>query len=52
MSQCARRVIDQSGQIIIFHQPRFPGDKGNSLPQLPFSPQTFQVPKTEESSPI
>ncbi len=26
----------QSGQIIIFHQPRFPWNKGNSIPQLHF----------------
>ena len=29
-------VNDISGQIIIFHQPRFPWNDGNSCPQLPF----------------
>ena len=32
-----------SGQIIIFHQPRFPWNKGFSLPQLPFRVRSFEV---------
>ena len=30
------KISHRSGQIIIFHQPRFPWNKGISLPQLPF----------------
>ena len=30
-----------SGQIMIFHQPRFPQNKGISLPQLPFGAQVM-----------
>ena len=32
-----------SGQIIIFHQPRFPWNKGISLPQLPFGVRSCEV---------
>ena len=32
-----------SGQIIIFHQPRFPWNKGISLPQLPFEVRSCEV---------
>ena len=33
----------QSGQIIIFHQPRFPWNKGIFLPQLPFGVRSCEV---------
>ena len=32
-----------SGQIIIFHQPRFPWNEGNSCPQLPFRVRSCEV---------
>ena len=32
-----------SGQIILFHQPRFPWNKGISLPQLPFGVSSCEV---------
>ena len=33
----------QSGQIIIFHQPGFPGNKGISLPKPPFGVRSCEV---------
>ncbi len=35
--------IHQSGQIIIFHQPRFPWNKGISLPWLPCGVRSYEV---------
>ena len=32
-----------SGQIIVFHQPRFPWNKGISLPQLPFGVRSCEI---------
>ena len=39
----SRNITTDSGQIIIFHQPRFPWNKGISLPQLPFGVRSFEV---------
>ena len=41
----AQKIVnnDLSGQIIIFHQPRFPGNNGISLPQLPFGVRSREV---------
>ncbi len=36
-------LFQWSGQIIIFHQPRFPWNKGISLPQLPFGVRSCEV---------
>ncbi len=36
-------IDDYSGQIIIFHQPRFPWNKGISLPQLHFGVRSCEV---------
>ena len=36
-------TIHVSGQIIIFHQPRFPWNKGIFLPQLPFGVRSCEV---------
>ena len=36
------QIIDP-GQIMIFHQPRFPWNKGISLPQLPFGVRSCEV---------
>ena len=35
--------MDKSGQIIIFHQPRFPWNKGNSLSKPPFAVRSCEV---------
>ncbi len=34
-------ILEYSGQIIIFHQPRFPWNKGISLTKLPFGVRSF-----------
>ncbi len=37
------RIIQKSGQIIIFHQPRFPWNKGISLTKPPFGVRSCEV---------
>ena len=36
-------ALDDSGQIIIFHQPRFPWNKGISLTKPPFGVRSYEV---------
>ena len=37
------KPLNASGQIIMFHQPRFPWNNGISLPQLPFGLRSCEV---------